>query len=269
MVRSKREYNMVFDTIICGNNVDVMRAFSKDTIDLTVTSPPYNVGYQYDTYSDDLSGKQYFEFVESWLYEVYRVTKSDGRVCINIPYEVNFTTRGGRVFISAEYWVIAKKIGFKWAGIVDLAEKSAHRTKNTAFGSWLSPSAPYIYNPKECVLILYKDNWVKDRKDRTIPKKEFMELVSGEWDYSSGFKFLTDCNFNESLPNNCIKLLTYPNDLVLDPFCGSGTTCKMAILQGRNYIGIDCSEKYCEIARDRIANYDYDMIGKLMRKEGR
>jgi DNA modification methylase len=90
--------------------------------------------------------------------------KDDGRIAVNIPYEINVQDRGGRVLFMSEFWSVMKKVGFKFYGLVDLDENAPHRSKTTAWGSWMSPSSPYIYNPKECVVLAYKKDRIKKVK---------------------------------------------------------------------------------------------------------
>ena len=261
--------------VINGDTIDVMSKMPEGWVDLVVTSPPYNVGIQYDTHNDEIVMDEYWEWSEKWLTEVYRLLKDDGRMAINIPYEVNVQARGGRVFFASEMYQVMKKVGFKFYGIVDLEEDSPHRSKTTAWGSWMSPSAPYIYNPKECVILAYKKVHIKKIKGepqwKGVPylteegknkvayseqdKKEFMELVFGQWKYFADTRSLTKATFSMDIPEKAIKILSYRNDVVLDPFNGSGTSCVAAVVHDRRWIGIELSEKYCEIAKQRIQSF--------------
>ena len=251
--------NLDVDTII---NIDVMeglKGLPDNSIDLIITSPPYNVGIDYDSWNDLLPETEYFSWVSRWLIECKRVLKPDGRMAINIPYEVNFKKSGdGRCFIAGEYHTIMHYMGYKFAGIADLKEVQPHRVKLTAWGSWLSPSAPYIYNPKECVLICYKDQWKKEVKGESYfdgspeSKEEFKELVFGEWSYRAETGGKTRANFSLDIPEKAIKILSWKEDLVLDPFMGSGTTAIACKRLGRRYIGFEISKNYCEIAKERI-----------------
>ncbi len=134
--------------VLNGDTIEVMSEMPEGWVDLIVTSPPYNVGIQYDTHNDEIVMDEYWKWSKKWLTEAYRLLKDDGRIAINIPYEVNVQDRGGRVFFASELYQVMKKVGFKFYGIVDLEENSPHRSKTTAWGSWMSPSAPYIY--KSC-----------------------------------------------------------------------------------------------------------------------
>ena len=265
--------------IINGDCVKVMASLPESCVDLIVTSPPYNVGIDYDSHNDRLSMEDYWQFTKNWLSESYRILKDDGRIAVNIPYEVNVQDRGGRILFMSEFYQIMKNLGFKFFGLVDLDENSPHRSKTTAWGSWMSPSAPYIYNPKECVILGYKKNHIKkvkgepqwkgelvdlEQEDGTIKqkmmyqeedKKEFMSLVYGQWEYFADTKQQTKATFSMDIPMKAIKILTYKNDLVLDPFAGSGTSLVAAEVSGRRWIGIELSENYSKVAKDRVQHF--------------
>jgi site-specific DNA-methyltransferase (adenine-specific) len=265
--------------ILNGSCIDVMKDLPENSIDLIVTSPPYGVGINYDVHNDDVDFDEYKKFSFDWLTEAFRLLKDDGRIALNIPYEINRQSKGGRIFMVSELWSIMQKVGFKFFGIVDLEENSPHRSKTTAWGSWMSPSSPYIYNPKECIILAYKKNHIKkvkgvpewvgvetmiENEDGTQKKKmvytdeqkkEFMELVFGQWNYFADTKSLTKATFSMDIPTKAIKILTYKNDIVLDPFAGSGTSLVAAEILDRNWIGIELSENYSDIARKRVQSF--------------
>jgi len=258
--------------VINGDCIKVMGEIPENSVDLVVSSPPYNVGIPYDTHIDNTNMEDYWTWTKDWLTEAYRLLKDDGRVAINIPYEVNVQDRGGRVFFVSEFYQVMKQIGFKFFGIVDLEEDSPHRSKTTAWGSWMSPSSPYIYNPKECVILAYKKHHIKKVKGQPQwkgepitteegktkmlyteqDKKEFMELVFGQWKYLNDSRPMTKATFSMDIPTKAIKILSYKNDIILDPFNGSGTSCVAAETLDRRWIGIELSPNYTEIARQRI-----------------
>jgi site-specific DNA-methyltransferase (adenine-specific) len=262
--------NYSLNNIINGNNIEIMNNIQdvfSNKINLIITSPPYNVGINYDKYNDSNNINQYFKIMKETFTLLYNLLANDGRLALNIPYEVNMQKNGGRVFIVSEYWQMLKEIGFQFAGIVDLSETNPHRSKLTSFGSWLKGSAPYIYNPKECVLICYKNEWKRvDKKSIfSFPntdegKKEFMNLVFGQWKYFAQTKKLTEANFSLDIPINALKILSYEGDIVLDPFMGSGQTAIACKKYNRNYIGFELSKDYCDIAEQRIKDYNYDSI---------
>jgi site-specific DNA-methyltransferase (adenine-specific) len=241
-------------------NCDILDGFKTlqdNSVDLIVTSPPYNVGIEYDTWNDVMSYKDYFDWVGKWIQESYRVLKDDGRIAINIPFEVNMIkANSGRVLISSDYWQIMKQIGFNWFGLVRLKELATQRVKFTAWGSYLSPSCPYIHNAEECILIAYK----KEKKkviqgEIDLTKEEFVEFVSGEWGYRAETHGLTMANYSLDIPEKAIKILTFKGETVLDPFSGSGTTGLAAVKLGREFIGFEISKKYYKIGKNRIQDY--------------
>jgi site-specific DNA-methyltransferase (adenine-specific) len=261
-----------------GDCVEVLKKIPNDSVDLVITSPPYNVGIDYDEHVDDISMEDYWDFTRKWLKGVYDTLKDDGRVAINIPYEINVRERGGRIFFVSEFYQIMKEIGFGFFGLVDLDEDSPHRSKTTAWGSWMSPSAPYIYNPKECVVLGYKKDYKKKVKgepqwspaeikmvEKTngegmrkrveyseSDKKEFMSLVFGQWNYFADTNQLTKATFSMDIPVKAIKILSYQNDIVMDPFSGSGTTAVACMVHNRRFIGIELSEKYVKQSEGRL-----------------
>lgn len=271
----------IIGDIHCSESVKFMNEMPEKSVDLIVTSPPYGVGIDYDNWDDDKYFDEYMNFTREWLGAAYRVLRDDGRVAVNIPYEINRQKKGGRIFFSSEIWQVMKQLGFGFFGIVDLEESSPHRSKTTAWGSWMSPSAPYIYNPKECVILAYKKlskkqvkgtpQWkgeyqmvpnekiegefrkklVYDEKD----KKDFMSLVFGQWNYFADTQQKTKATFSLDIPYRAIKILSYKEDVILDPFNGSGTTCLAAEMLGRPWIGVDISSNYVKVAKQRIKEY--------------
>jgi site-specific DNA-methyltransferase (adenine-specific) len=265
--------------IINGDCVEVMKSLPDGCVDLLVTSPPYNVNVSYDVYDDGRSMDEYWEFTRQWLTESLRILKDDGRVAINVPIELNVQERGGRILFNAEFWMMMKQVGFKFFGMVDLTEDSPHRVRQTAWGSWMSASCPYIYNPKECIILAYKKTNKKltkgesqwkgvptevEQPDGTIKnkimyqdedKKDFMNLVFGRWEYFADTKSLTKATFSMDIPVKAIKILSYKNDIVLDPFMGSGTSAVAAETLGRRWLGIELSPNYADIARKRVNSF--------------
>jgi len=262
----------VLNQIINGDCVEVMSKLPENSVDLILTSPPYSVNIDYDVYDDNTTIDEYLGFSKKWLESAFRVLKDDGRICVNVPYEINLKERGGRVFIVSEIWNVMKEIGYKWFGIIDLEEDSPHRSKTTAWGSWMSPSQPYLYNPKECVVIAYKNspkklqkgepqwkgqNTVTDEgKNKVVykdeDKKDFIELVYGQWKYLNDSRPLTKATFSMDIPTKAIKILTYKNDIILDPFAGSGTSLVAAEILDRRWIGIELSPNYADVAQKRV-----------------
>jgi len=245
--------------IICGDCIEVMKKMPSDSIDLVVTSPPYNVGIEYDGYSDRMSWSDYYKWSEKWLSEIYRVLKNDGRLALNhylscgrgSASNADSSAPSGRSAPLMEFNHVAQQIGFKHHSIAVWLDITL--SNKTAWGSYLSASAPYINSPFEGILLLYKENWKKNNKGESdISKEDFINLTRGIWNIKTETHGKTMANFSIDLAKKCINLLSYIGDTVLDPFSGSGTTACAALLGQRNYVGIEQSQKYCDITEYRI-----------------
>ncbi|MEO0109458.1 MAG: site-specific DNA-methyltransferase [candidate division WOR-3 bacterium] len=222
----------------------------EETIDLIITSPPYNVDISYNFYDDKISYEDYLQWTEKWLKRCYEVLKDDGRFCLNIPLDKN---KGGQQSVYADITTLAKRIGFKYHSTIIWNEGNISR--RTAWGSWLSPSAPYVIAPVEVIVILYKEKWKKKNHGKTdITKEEFLSWTNGVWNFSGESKKRVGhpAPFPLELPKRCIKLFSFIGDTVLDPFLGSGTTLIACVLTKRKGIGVEIDENYCKIAKQRL-----------------
>ena len=243
--------------------VDYIKSSS---VDLIVTSPPYNVDMEYEGYRDDIPYEKYLEFTERWLRNAYELLKPDGRVCLNIPLDKS-KGRAGEGFQSVYVDVVsvAKKVGFKYFSTVIWNESNISR--RTAWGSFASASAPYVIAPVEVIVLLYKHSWKKLRDGVSdIAPDEFKQWTLGLWTFpgENPKRVGHPAPFPLELPKRCIKLFSYVGDIVLDPFAGSGTTLVAAYLLKRKAIGIDISRKYCEIAKNRLVNEAKVNIKRLL-----
>jgi len=238
---------------IINNDVFLTDEIAPGSIDLIVTSPPYNVDIKYESYDDKISYESYLEFSEKWMRRCFEWLKDDGRFCLNIPLDKN---KGGQQSVGADMTTRAKKTGFQYHSTVVWNEGNISR--RTAWGSWLSPSAPYVIAPVELVVILYKHTWKKTRKmkESDITRDEFMDWTNGLWTFSgeSKKKIGHPAPFPVELPRRCIKLFSYVDDVILDPFMGSGSTLVASMLNNRYGIGIDHDKSYCELAKTRLIN---------------
>lgn len=226
----------------------------KDSIDLIVTSPPYNVDIHYGSFRDDISYEKYLEFTEMWLKKAYSLMKPDGRMCLNVPLDKSKGRKGaGFQSVYADITNIAKSVGLKYFSTIIWNEGNISR--RTAWGSWLSAKAPYVIAPVEVIIIFYKNKWAKIQNGESdITKDEFMKWTNGVWTFSgeSKKKIGHPAPFPVELPKRCIKLFSFVNDTVLDPFLGSGSTLIACAQLKRKGIGVEIDEKYCKLAKDRL-----------------
>ncbi len=234
-------------------NADILTttAIPEGTVDLIVTSPPYNVDIAYSTHNDQLEYSEYLEFTRKWMEKCYRLAKSDGRFCLNIPLDKN---KGGQQSVCADITTIAKSIGWKYHSTIIWNEQNISR--RTAWGSWLSASAPFVIAPVEVIVVLYKETWKKTSGSGVsdITREEFMEWTNGVWTFSGESKKRIGhpAPYPVELPRRCIKLFCFVGDTVLDPFLGSGTTLVACYETNRHGIGTEIARAYCELAVKRL-----------------
>lgn len=247
-----------YDTmkIYCDNFLET-EAIEPNSIDLIVTSPPYNIDIEYEGYRDNIPYEKYLAFTEKWLTKAYTLVKPDGRLCLNIPLD---KSRGrdeeGFQSVYVDITSIAKKVGWRYFSTIIWNEQNISR--RTAWGSWLSASAPYVIAPVEVIIILYKERWRKIRKGKSdITRDEFIEWTNGVWSFpgENRKQIGHPSPFPVELPKRCIKLFSFVGDTVLDPFLGSGSTLIACLETNRIGIGIEASRKYCELAMRRLIQH--------------
>lgn len=241
-----------YDNItIYKDDILKISAIPNNSIDLIVTSPPYNVDIHYNSHVDNLTYNDYLEFTKKWIEKCFELAKDDGRFCLNIPLDKN---KGGQQSVCADITKIAKDVGWKYHSTIIWNEGNISR--RTAWGSFMSASAPYVIAPVEVIVILYKKSWKKisGSKKSDITKKEFMDWTNGIWSFSGESKKRIGhpAPFPVELPRRCIKLFSYVGDTVLDPFLGSGTTLIAAYLNKRKGIGVDIDKEYCNLTIKRL-----------------
>lgn len=222
----------------------------KNCLDLIITSPPYNVGINYNGDEDLQSYEEYLAFTQSYLKNCYFWAKDGARFCLNIPLDKN---KGGQQSVGADITNLAKKVGWKYHSTIVWNEGNISR--RTAWGSWLSASAPYVIAPVELILVLYKNEWKKKHKGQSdIKKEEFMAWTNGLWSFNGESKKRIGhpAPFPRELPKRCIKLFSFVGDVVCDPFSGSGTTMIETYCRVRKFIGIEQDSKYCELSKNRF-----------------
>tara|TARA_X000000368_G_scaffold413618_1_gene401997 strand:+ start:968 stop:1804 length:837 start_codon:yes stop_codon:yes gene_type:complete len=224
-----------------------MNELIDNCISLTVTSPPYNIGKDSD---EDLSDDEYWKMITKVFEEVYRVTESGGRLVVNVA------NLGRKPYIPfSKYFIeIILEIGFLMRGEI-IWQKSKGANANFAWGSWLSPSNPVIRDIHEYCLVFSKDSMKNSTKgESTIEKEEFMESTLSIWNISPARakKIGHPAPFPVELAKRFINLYSFKNDLILDPFIGSGSTAIAARLLDRDYIGYELNPDYVAITKSRL-----------------
>lgn len=238
---------------VCIVNGDACQPnlFTDEFIDLIVTSPPYNVGIDYDSNDDTISYEDYLDFSREWIQNCYEWSKPHARLLLNIPLDKN---KGGHRSVGSDLTRIAQAVDWKYHATIVWNEGNISR--RTAWGSWMSASAPYVIAPVELIVILYKDSWKKQlgSKESDISRDEFMAWTNGLWTFNGESKKRVGhpAPFPRELPYRCIKLFSYVGDVVFDPFLGSGTTLIEAYNNGRLGVGVEIDKGYCALAQKRI-----------------
>ncbi len=238
------------DQLYCASS-EQMSQIPDSSIHLMITSPPYNAKKEYD---DDLSLDEYRELLRAVFAETYRKLVTGGRTCINIA------NLGRKPYIPLHSHIIEDmlEIGYYMRGEI-IWDKAASAGSSTAWGSWLSAANPVLRDVHEYILVFSKGTFSRKRDDKenSISKEAFLEWTKSVWTFPSvsAKRIGHPAPFPEELPHRLIQLYSFVGDVVLDPFCGSGTTCLSALKSDRHYIGYDNEEEYINLANDRIRCY--------------
>lgn len=219
------------------------------SVDLIVTSPPYGLDLEYDATIDKAESWVYLMGV--WLAEMYRVTRPGGRLALNVPLD---TTLGDYRPTWPQACHAATCAGWQFQHTVIWNEGNVN--KSIARGSVDSSGAPRIIAPVEVVGIFSKGEWARrSTVTSDLTHDEWLEWTNGLWTFPGESRPWEGhpAPYPAELPRRLIKLLSFPGDVVLDPFVGSGTTAVVAAKLGRRVYGYDISPVYVESARRRVA----------------
>ena len=236
--------------IFCKSS-EVMDELPDCSVHLMITSPPYNVSKEYD---EDLSLEEYLALLNTVWRETYRVLVPGGRACVNVA------NLGRKPYIPLHSYIIEgmQDIGYLMRGEI-LWNKGSSASPSTAWGSWQSAANPVLRDVHEYILVFSKDSFSRKRgdKENTIKKEEFLEWTKSVWDFLavSAKKIGHPAPFPEELPHRLIQLYSFKDDVVLDPFAGSGTVCLSALKDKRNYVAYDIDPTYIKLAETRISAY--------------
>src|SRR3989344_963863 len=250
IIRSLEKPAFETNKILCGDVVSVMKKIPDNSVHLAITSPPYNVGKDYDNHNDRMGYQEYLD----WLDEVWRETKRGlapgGRFALNIA------PTGIKDFVPLHHDFANqfRKIGMKFRTEVIWYKQTM--LKRTAWGSFKSPGNPHIVPSWEYVLIFTKENdrLDGDTKNADITKEEFMKFSDGFWQISPETRRNGHpAPFPEDLIYRLIKFYSYKGNTVLDPFGGTGTVALVSYKTGRHFMHIDISDEYNEVANRRLA----------------
>ena len=250
----------VLDRILC-KSAENMLELPDNSIHLMVTSPPYNVGKEYD---NNLSLDDYRAFLKRVWTEVYRVLVPGGRVGINIA------NLGRRPYIPLHTFITEDMIdlGFLHRGEI-IWNKASSASPSTAWGSWCSATNPTLRDIHEYILVFSKKSFARKNplmRKATISKDEFLEFSKSVWTFpaESARRIGHPAPFPVELPYRLIQLYTFQQENILDPFMGSGQTAIAAIKAGRHYIGYEIEERYVKLAEQRIRQFTGQQLEKSL-----
>lgn len=239
------------NNILCKSSENMSEIPDK-SVHLMVTSPPYNVGKEYD---EDLSLDDYLGLLERVFQETYRVLVPGGRTCINVA------NLGRKPYIPIHSYVIdiMNSLGFLMRGEVIWDKQNSG---GTAWGSWKSASNPVLRDQHEYILIFSKGSMGRDNpqdREDTIKKEEFLEYTKSIWKFTSesAQKVGHPAPFPVELPRRCIQLFTFKGEIILDPFMGVGTTAIASIKSERDFVGYEINKEYANKAKKRIKKNNY------------
>ncbi len=254
---------MEINKIYHGDCLEIMKSFPENYIDLTVTSPPYDNLREYNGYVFDFEGI---------AKQLYRITKPGGVVVWVVG---DATVNGSETGTSFKQVLYFMSIGFNLHDTMIYKTSKPPLTHNRYEQAFeymfiLSKGKPKTFNPilenckyygQESKTSTFRHTGTETGKLHKQAPINKQKIKGNIWEFGSGYgqsaigkiPFQHPAIFPEKLANDHIISWSNKGDLVFDPFCGSGTTCKMAIENHRNYAGIDISEEYCKIARQRIS----------------
>ncbi len=247
------------DRILC-HSAETMSELPDCSVHLMVTSPPYNVGKEYD---EDLSLEEYLAFLGRVWQEISRVLVPGGRMCINVA------NLGRKPYIPLHTYIAdqAIRLGFLMRGEI-IWNKAASASPSTAWGSWKSPANPTLRDVHEYILVFCKQTFKRHnpaKRASTISRDEFLEYNKSIWNFAAepARKVGHPAPFPVELPRRLIQLYTFEGEIVLDPFMGSGQTALAALKSNRHYLGYEIDEKYVELANRRICELQGSTPGVL------
>jgi site-specific DNA-methyltransferase (adenine-specific) len=245
------------DQVFCGDSRD-MAMLPDGSVSLVICSPPYNVSKSYESHDDDLPLPDYLALLEGVWRECQRVLRKGGRICVNVagcwrqPYLPLHHLIGRQL----------TDLGLLMRGEI-IWNKSSSVGVSTAWGSFARPSNPVLRDVHEYILVFCKEEFRLPKPESEpeveegckITNPEFVEWTKSIWTFptENASRLGHPAPFPVELPRRLIRLYSYPGDVVLDPFMGSGTTCLAAKACGRHYVGIDIDPGYVEIAKKRLA----------------
>ncbi len=239
----------MFNRIYNEDCITGLKSLPDKSVDLIVTSPPYNLNINYQDHKDDMTLESYYDWCKLWIGECFRVLKDGGRFCLQIGcFQPQLNEPSYSTFTK-----LFQDSGFIFREFIIWNKNQI--PKRTAWGSWMSPSNPRILPPFEMIINFHKTSpKILEKGQTDLTREEFIQWTNGLWVIApeSAKKRNHPAPFPEELAYRCIKMHSYVGGVILDPFNGSGTTTSVAKKLKRSYIGFDITPEYCKLAEDRL-----------------
>jgi site-specific DNA-methyltransferase (adenine-specific) len=239
--------------LVCGDAwVYMTQMMPADSVDLIVTSPPYNLRRQYEQHDDSLDYYSYRDLLWQAFNGMYRVLKPSGRLAINVG-QMNID---GRVPMAERICAhLSERFKYRDTIVWD----KGHTSNRTAWGSWKSASDPYFVHKYEFIYVFHKKEKGKGKGESDISVNEFKRWSDSIWkirpETRKDILAVHPAPFPVELPMRLIRYLTFKGDVVFDPFMGTGTTVATAVQLNREGIGIDVDRKYYDFAVKRLTDF--------------
>jgi DNA modification methylase len=242
--------------LYCADAREISTFIEAESVDLVITSPPYNVGIAYPNCNDRLSADQYKSFASDWLSECYKVMRDGARICVNVA------DTGRSPFYPTHAWYLSlMEEMFTLRG--DIIWYKHNSTQQSSWGSWRSSSDPHLRAVYEHIIVAHKGSSKLLLPEGAIPNKmdrdEFLRNIVDLWGFAPATAATHPAAFPADIPLRCIRLFGHSHATVLDPFMGHGTTCSVAIAEGCTAIGVDNAIEYVNTAADILSQTEFGM----------
>jgi len=253
----------LLNRIICGDCIEVLGKVDEPFADLIFADPPFNIGYKYDKYYDKVKKKNYIAWTKDWMSICKKVLKPHGSfyIAIGDDYAANVKIIGDELGLFMRNWII-------WHYTFGQQTKNKFARAHTHIFYFVNNNKNFTFNdhavrvPSDRQLI-YNDRRANPKGKMPNDVWDEFPRVCGTFKERQGWH---PCQMPENLLTRIVAVSSNPGDCVLDPFSGSGTTAAAAVQLGRNYLGVEISEKYVENANERLAQLKKQHLGNLFLK---
>jgi len=237
------------NSIIQGDCIEVLNKINEPIADLIFADPPFNIGYKYDKYYDSVKSKNYIAWTKTWMKACKKVLKPHGSfyIAIGDDYAANVKLIADEIGLTMRNWII-------WHYTFGQQTKNKFARSHTHIFYFVNDKNNFTFN--DHAIRVPSDRQLLYNDKRANPKGKMPDDVWNQYSRVCGTfnerQQWHPCQMPESILRRIIMASSNPQDCVLDPFNGSGTTAAAAIQLDRNYIGIDMSKQYVENTRKRL-----------------